>query len=653
MVTIEIPEEHAAAPASLTGGVPQLRELLRQELECFASTVLPQAVEEAMVRALAQHGAAVLIPGGSGVRPPTSPLPVTPVRPFESEASGGTPHKNPSRSKAFAWGRRVLPFRSERSPQRPGAHVQPGIAPEPRRSIEEPLEEPPAATAIPTGPPESWPTSGRLLHSETSEELQSLVRPHDRAAARHTVLARGRSYVSLTPPGFEACLTNVHCEYIVTALILVNAVMIGVETDYEAATGRVPLPLAACDVAFCVVFALELLLRICIQRARFFTEDLGWNLVDVLVVISQLGEQVLKLAVLLHIPINARLLHILRTLRPIRIARIVRVMWSFQALRAIAASIASSMKSLGWTLLLLSIVIYICSIFFTVLAMDAVKKNSNANTERLGLWFGGVWRTALTLFESIVGGVSWDEVVRPLFVEVSAIAGLLYCGFISFCAFALMNTLTGVIVDSTVHTAKEHKARHLANHVSNLFKNDAEAHYGISWPSFKSKMNDEDMRIYFHEINVDPSEAKTLFELLDQDGSGSVDAGELVDGLMRLRGNATALDLASYANESRFQFVEVGKRQKQLQRQMQHLGQALEHKVREMTAEILSSGSQEFTPTVTGQPSATLGPAPVPEEPLSPMSSKGTDLLAPRPSPPRPATRPIRGASLKWGSSDL
>jgi len=45
-------------------------------------------------------------------------------------------------------------------------------------------------------------------------------------------------------------------------------------------------------------------------------------------------------------------------------------------------------------------------------------------------------------------------------------------------------------------------------------------------------------------INVCPSEGVSLFRLLDVDDSGTLDARELVDGLLRLRGNSKALELS-------------------------------------------------------------------------------------------------------------
>lgn len=58
------------------------------------------------------------------------------------------------------------------------------------------------------------------------------------------------------------------------------------------------------------------------------------------------------------------------------------------------------------------------------------------------------------------------------------------------------------------------------------------------------------MQEYFRSINVDPSEAKGLFQLLDSDDSGILSMDELVEGLLRLRGGATALELSLHMYET-------------------------------------------------------------------------------------------------------
>merc|ERR1719183_1483623 len=62
---------------------------------------------------------------------------------------------------------------------------------------------------------------------------------------------------------------------------------------------------------------------------------------------------------------SVKLLRILRVLRLMRLLRVVRVLHLITELRTIVSSIAGSFKSLGWTVVLLCLLIYIVAIFFT------------------------------------------------------------------------------------------------------------------------------------------------------------------------------------------------------------------------------------------------------------------------------------------------
>merc|ERR1711948_220981 len=89
----------------------------------------------------------------------------------------------------------------------------------------------------------------------------------------------------------------------------------------------------------------------------------------------------------------------------------------------------------------------------------------------------------------------------------------------------------------------------MANQISDLFFAEGGADAQISWQSFKSKLHTPAMLDYFKTIDVDPSEGQGLFDLLDADDSGTVDASEMVNGFLKLRGPAKALDIALLMRE--------------------------------------------------------------------------------------------------------
>merc|ERR1712129_6783 len=87
--------------------------------------------------------------------------------------------------------------------------------------------------------------------------------------------------------------------------------------------------------------------------------------------------------------------------------------------------------------------------------------------------------------------------------------------------------------------------------VRELFRIHGNVSGEITWEDFEGLLGEQQMQDYFKAIDVDLSEAKSVFDLLDLDHSGSLDAYEFLDGCLRLRGKAKALDSALIMHELR------------------------------------------------------------------------------------------------------
>jgi len=356
-------------------------------------------------------------------------------------------------------------------------------------------------------------------------------------------------------------------DYAVCSLIILNAASIGIQTDYSARNPNAEAPgaLRAVELTFCVIFALELLLRLCVFNRKFFImKGYGWNIFDSLVVGLQVFEESLAIAVEESdsmVPQNLSFARLLRILRLVRVIRLVRILRLIRELRMLVASISNSMKSLGWTLLLLLLMIYIVALYLTqtvtdhrveadLVDADAVPVGSH--NYMLIKYYGSLGRTMLSLFEAISGGVDWDDLVHPLMTEINPWLGVLFSLYIAFTCLAMMNVVTGVFVDSVLISAEKDKNYFLLTNVKELLTSmNCEKSGSLSWNDFNSKLGTRQMQNFFKGIDVDMSEAKGLFTLLDIDGSGYVDADEFLSGCIRLRGPAKALHTALLSQDVR------------------------------------------------------------------------------------------------------
>jgi len=209
-------------------------------------------------------------------------------------------------------------------------------------------------------------------------------------------------------------------------------------------------------------------------------------------------------------------------------------------------SIAGSLRSLGWTLVLLLLMIYVFSVILTMLISDHGVWDADAKQAAAKYYYGSMFRAILSLFQAITGGADWDEMVSPLIDCVSPFTGVLFLLYVAFAVLAMMNVVTAVFVESAMGTANLDKEQHLVQQLRQLFVTVDEDESGmISWEEFEHRLDDDDMAKYFKALELDVCEAKGLFTLLDVDNLGEILIEEFVSGCLRLRGGAKAIDLAT------------------------------------------------------------------------------------------------------------
>mmetsp|Transcript_35940 Transcript_35940/g.71552 ORF Transcript_35940/g.71552 Transcript_35940/m.71552 type:complete len:162 (-) Transcript_35940:53-538(-) len=90
----------------------------------------------------------------------------------------------------------------------------------------------------------------------------------------------------------------------------------------------------------------------------------------------------------------------------------------------------------------------------------------------------------------------------------------------------------------------------MVNHVRNVFmETDADNNGQVTWKEFELALEHQEMKEVFRAVDMDPSEAKNLFKLLDVHHSGSISVNDFISGCNRLRGPAKSLDLMLMARE--------------------------------------------------------------------------------------------------------
>ncbi len=203
----------------------------------------------------------------------------------------------------------------------------------------------------------------------------------------------------------------------ITAVILLNAVVLGMETSDRLMVGFGPLILFV-DTLCLWIFIAELGLKLFAQGGRFFRS--GWNVFDLIIVGGALipGSQTLSV------------------LRAMRILRVLRIISVAPRLRRVVEGFITALPGMASVFLLMAIIFYIGAVMATKLFGTEFPD-----------WFGTLGRSAYTLFQ-IMTLESWSMgIVRPV-MEAQPYAWAFFVPFIMVTTFAVVNLLVGLIVNS-------------------------------------------------------------------------------------------------------------------------------------------------------------------------------------------------------------
>merc|ERR1712217_911174 len=155
----------------------------------------------------------------------------------------------------------------------------------------------------------------------------------------------------------------------------------------------------------------------------------------------------------------------------------------------------------------------------------------------------------------MMGGVSWGVCTDALF-GMDGLTGWLFLFYVAFTILAVMNIITGVFVDNAVEAArgqrdfliqKEMELREKCiREMRVLFAEmDQDGRGHICLEDVNAYLQDPRVQGFFTALGLDTSDTKRLFKLIDDDGSGDVDANEFLEGCLRLKGEAKSIDVCA------------------------------------------------------------------------------------------------------------
>jgi voltage-gated sodium channel len=206
-------------------------------------------------------------------------------------------------------------------------------------------------------------------------------------------------------------------ERFITALIVLNAVTLGLETSATAMARFGPV-LTFVDRLVIAVFVIEIVARLVVQRSAFFRD--GWNIFDVIVVGIALAPATAGFSVL----------------RALRVLRLLRLITAVPALQRVVGGLLGALPGMGSILLLIGLIFYVSAVMAV-----------NLYGREYPDLFGSLGTSLFTLF-TIMTLEGWVEgVVNPI-MEKHPYAWLFFIPFIIITTFWVLNLFIGIIVNA-------------------------------------------------------------------------------------------------------------------------------------------------------------------------------------------------------------
>ncbi|MDV7338502.1 ion transporter [Terasakiella sp. A23] len=213
-------------------------------------------------------------------------------------------------------------------------------------------------------------------------------------------------------------------QHFITAVIIINAITLGLETDAGIMAEFGPA-LHLIDQVALSIYVVEILLKLFGRGLSFFKD--GWNLFDTLVVGIAL------------IPASGPL----AVLRSFRILRVLRLLSTVPQMRAVIQALITAIPGMFSIIGLITVIFYVFAVLTTNFYQDTFTE-----------WFGDIGASMYTLFQ-IMTLESWSMgIVRPV-MAVHEDAYWIFIPFIMITTFAVVNLIIGVVVDAmqSQHTA--------------------------------------------------------------------------------------------------------------------------------------------------------------------------------------------------------
>jgi Ca2+-binding EF-hand superfamily protein len=336
-------------------------------------------------------------------------------------------------------------------------------------------------------------------------------------------------------------------------IILVNMIIVIIETDAVAKGKPIPLWSEVASWSILALFVFELCLRIFILRFDFWIDEC--NIFDFVLVTVDTCLNFVSLVAAEMFPVS-----FLRIARLCKLARVSKAFRIFPELRLMMGGLVGSVKAIFWGTVLLSFSILIASIL-AVQFIDPLNDELTARGEYTGVCercpraYASVFDASLTFCQQLVAGDGWGQGNVQIIEEYPATGIFFAYAFMSI-GMAILNLILGVVVD-VASQAREKMRKEIDDEKlvemlqvhSHLLDICTEMDEDGNGELTREELltgyeNHEKFRDVLSSMDIEKGDLEVLWTCLDEDRSGAVNYTEFVTSCYKLKSSNTHFMLA-------------------------------------------------------------------------------------------------------------
>jgi len=348
-------------------------------------------------------------------------------------------------------------------------------------------------------------------------------------------------------------------------LAITNMFLLGIEADTrcrEKCTDGTNSLWTMVNQLFTAIFVADIILAIVVLRPRrYFFGDakrigcarLDWfHTFDILLVFLR----VLDVWMLSPIGVESdlRAFSALRVMHLISFAKQVQLIDGFRELWLILAGMAETIRTVAWVAVLLLLVTWVFAVAITMGVNDGnIGYDYHYSYWKKDDYWGTTTRSVYSLFQVLTRDKWSGSLVWPI-VEARTGMVVLFIAFITIASLALLNTIIGAVVESTLRSARDNEEKENKKRMRNDTKTmaslekifteaDKDGSGDIDEQELSEMVQNPKVRKALHELGIPVRDVHMLFDCLAEEQDKTVRIDVFFRGCTRLRGPAMARDL--------------------------------------------------------------------------------------------------------------